>query len=102
MLSPPIILPESGSFQLSFDAVAFDEGGSCLSSGGFDGKDVGITTDGGQSYTVLNDCFPLAPSNEFDISGFAGQTIQVIFVYDTLDFSIGHAFAVDNVVISQQ
>ena len=107
LLSPPILLPHSGSFELTFDAVAFDEGGACLASSDFDAKDVGITTDGGESYTVLNDCFPLVPFGSplqhhvFDISAFAGDTIQVIFVYDTRDAGFDHTFAVDNVVISQ-
>ena len=37
--------------------------------------------------------------HDFDISAFAGQTVQVIFVYDTGDDLQGHAFAIDNVTI---
>jgi hypothetical protein len=88
---------------LSFDALSFDEGGACLTSGGFDMHDVGITTDGGATYTRLNDCFPLANGNgtpvhhDLDVTTFAGQSVRVIFVYDTVDAQIGHTFAVDNV-----
>ena len=62
-----------------------------MTSGDFDRKDVGVTTDGGLTYTRLNDCSPLADgsgtmiSHSFDISEFAGSVVQVIWVYDTID-----------------
>jgi hypothetical protein len=106
LLGPQVTLPGSGAIQLSFDAVSFDEGGSCLASGDFDAKDVGLSTDGGQTWTVLNACFPLANGlgdvlhHELDVSGFAGQTVQVVFAYDTRDVLVGHTFAVDNVTFT--
>jgi hypothetical protein len=106
VLGPQVTLPGSGAITLSFDAVSHDEGGSCLASGDFDAKDVGLSTDGGQTWTVLNDCFALtndvgdASHHEFDVSGFAGQTVQVVFAYDTRDDLLGHTFAVDNVTFT--
>ena len=107
LLSPPVVLPASASITLAFDALSFDEAGRCLPALFFnvDAKDVGITTDGGSTYTTLNACFPITDGtgalmhHEFDISAFAGQTIQVIFVYDTFDNEVKHTFAVDNVTI---
>ena len=49
MLSPPVVVP-SGWAKLAFDTISYDEGGSCLASGEFDAKDVGITLDGGVTY----------------------------------------------------
>ncbi len=107
LLSPSVTLPSTGTILLDFEAISFDEQGSCTGSGSFDTKDVGITTDGGASYTLLNDCFPLTTAadtltpHQFDISSFAGQTIQVIFVYDTVDDTgLSDTFAVDNVTIN--
>jgi hypothetical protein len=109
LMSPLVPLPESGPIRLSFDAVAFDEAGSCPASGEFDAKAVTITTDGGETYTVLNDCFPLVPPgsagvpmhHDLDISAWAGQAVRVMFVYDTMDSGILHTFGVDNVTIYQ-
>ncbi len=106
LLSPPVILPSAGTILLAFEALSFDEQGSCIGGTGFDTKDVGITVDGGASYTLLNDCFPLTTvtdtltPHQFDISAFAGQTIQVIFVYDTVEGTVDDTFAVDNVTIT--
>lgn len=106
LLGPPVSLPGSATITLAFDALSFDEAGSCLASGGRDAHDVGITTDGGGTYTLLNDCTPLADGtgalvhHTFDLSAFTGQTVQVIFVYDTRDTATGHTFAVDNVTIT--
>jgi hypothetical protein len=110
LLGPPILLPAAGPIRLSFDARAYDEGGGCVADAAFDSKDVGITTDGGATYTRLNDCAePLTPVLNtaivhwtFDISAFAGQTVQVIFVYDTVDDFQGSYFAVDNVRVEAQ
>jgi hypothetical protein len=108
LIGPRAVLPGQGWITLSFDALAFDEAGSCLDSATFDAKDVGLTTDGGQTWTVLNDCFPIADAtgspahHELDISQFAGQAVQVVFVYDTRDALIGHTFAVDNVTITAE
>ena len=105
LLSPPIALPASGAFWLSFDALSFDEAGACLASSDIDSKDVGITTNGGASWTTLNSCTALADGSgtwnhrQFQLAGFNGQTVQIIFVYDTLDAIIGDTFAVDNVRI---
>ena len=105
LLGPPVALPAGGVIVLSFDALSFDEAGRCLASGKYDAADVGITTDDGVTYTTLNDCFPLTDGvggvshHEFDISAFAGQTVRVIFVYNTVDDVQGRAFAVDNVSI---
>jgi hypothetical protein len=91
---------------LEFEAVSFDERGSCVASGQFDAKDVGITTDGGQTYTLLNDCYALTETKGevvdhlFVIPGFPGYTFQVIFVYDTVDNELDHTFAIDDVIIS--
>ena len=60
MLSPEIDLPVGSWPRLSFDAISLDEGGACIAGGDFDAKDVGITVDGGASYTLLNDCTALA------------------------------------------
>jgi len=106
LLSPVVTLPGTGTMTLSFDALSYDEAGACLASGARDAHDVGVTTDGGATYTVLNQCFPLADGtglskhHQLDVSAFAGQTIQVIFVYDTRDALTGHTFAVDNVLIA--
>jgi hypothetical protein len=105
LLSPPVSLPQGGTIRLAFDALSFDEAGGCVASGDYDAADVGVTTDGGATYTKLNDCFALTDGlgnrfhHEFDISAFAGQTVQVIFVYDTGDDLVGRAFAIDNVTI---
>jgi hypothetical protein len=107
LLSPPITLPgASGSvLTLGFDAWAVDEDGICTSDPDwYDVKDVGITTDGGTTYTILNDCFALTEDNvpthrEFDVTAFAGQIVQVIFVYENRDEVSGYFFAVDNVTI---
>jgi hypothetical protein len=108
LLGPPVQLPASGRTVLSFDAVSHDEAGACLASGDRDAHEVAITLDGGATYTVLNDCTPLADGSgaaihhQFDLDAFAGQSIQVIFVYDTRDSMTGHTFAVDNVTITAQ
>jgi hypothetical protein len=105
LLGPPVTLPAGGVIKLSFDALSFDEGGRCVASGDYDAADVGITKDGGVTYKLLNDCFALIDTvggvshHEFDISAFAGQTVRVIFVYNTGDDLQGHAFAVDNIHI---
>jgi len=103
LLGPPVVLPATGVIRLAFDALSFDEAGRCVASGDYDAADVGITTDGGLTYTTLNDCFALTDGggnvlhHDFDISAFAGQTVRVIFVYNTSDDLVGRAFAVDNV-----
>ncbi len=106
LLGPAVTLPATGRTVLTFDAVSHDEAGACLASGDRDAHDVGITLDGGATYTTLNDCTPLANGtgaairHEFDLAAFAGLTVQVIFVYDTRDALTGHTFAVDNVTIT--
>jgi len=112
LLSPPVSLPAAAPIHLVFDAVAFDEGGECLNNAPFqyDLKDAGITLNGGGNWVILNDCYPLTPKavdwgvfvrREFDISAFVGQTVQVVFAYDTVDADVGHTFAVDSVRIVQ-
>jgi hypothetical protein len=108
LMSPPVYLAPDGSPTLTFDALSFDEGGACRDSNDYDAKDVGITTDGGASYTLLNDCWALThggghvDSHEFDLGAWAGQTVQVVFVYDTVDDQASHTFAVDNVWIGSE
>ncbi len=106
LLGPPVSLPGSGAASLTFDALSYDEAGSCLAAGDRDAHEVGITTDGGASWTVLNACFPLADgtgaihAHTFDLGAFLGRTIQVMFLYDTRDQATGHTFAVDNARIT--
>ena len=106
LLSPPVQLPAGGPLRLSFDALSFDEGGGCRQSSSFDLKDAGISLDGGAFYNLLNQCEPLADGagslihHDYDISSFAGQQVQVVIVYDTLENHFGHTFAVDNVRIT--
>ena len=107
------------SLILSLDVLSFDEGGSCLDSAAdFDRRDIRVTTDGGQTFTRLNDCWPLTTveqagqlvHHQFPLDEFAGQTVQLAFVYqacfprDDLGMCIpgnGHTFAVDNIQIAQ-
>lgn len=89
LMSPIIALPESSNLYLNLKSWALDEGGRCGSSG-YDAKSIQITTDGGDTTTILNDCYALngtAVHEElyFDISDFAGQDIQLIFNYMTDD-----------------
>ena len=106
LMSPTIDLPPIESLMLSFDTIAFDETGACFSSGDYDAKEVGITLDGGQTYFLLNDCFAIADiagvetTRNFDISAFSGLTVQVLFLYDTVDDSTGDTFAIDNVTVT--
>jgi len=103
LISPPFAIPATGAVVLSFDALSHDEAGACLASGEYDSKDVGLSTDGGTTYTKLNDCFALTDGSgvlqhlEFDISAFHGQIVNVVFEYDTLDLDLGDTFAVDNI-----
>jgi len=91
-----------------FDAaLSFDEAGECSTMPTrFDWKDVGISLDEGATYTILNDCAPLTDGigtpidHIFDISAFAGQEVWIVFVYDTFDRVVGHAFAIDDVAIT--
>ena len=112
LLSPLVNLPVSVPIHVVFDAVSFDEGGPCLAHAPFnvDLKDVGITANGGGDWAVLNSCYPLTPEavgsgvfvhRQHDISAFAGQAVQVLFGYNTVDADLGHTFAVDNVRIIQ-
>ena len=79
LVSPPIVLPHLGRLELSFDTLSYDEAGDCVLAGGFDGHDVGISTDGGETYDLLNNCTALADGNGtlihhvFDISVHAGE-----------------------------
>lgn len=106
LMSPLITLPSEGPILLSFVALSFDEAGSCLASGGYDSHDVGITTDDGNTYTPLNNCSPLGDGtgtrvrHELDISAFRGRAVRLMFLYDTVDESVGHTFAVDDIWIS--
>ena len=109
LLSLPISLPDtSGALRLSFDALSFDEAGSCTDAAGGDAADVGVTTDGGETYVILNYCHALANGfgtwvhNVVDISFMAGETVQVIFVYDTRTTGFGYIFAIDNVTVAYE
>ncbi len=105
LLSPPIAMPAVGSLVLSFDALSFDEAGRCFASGDFDAKEVGITINGGATWQTLNGCTALADGSgnfinrQFLLGGRNGQTVQIVFVYDTVDNVVGDTFAVDNVRI---
>lgn len=92
LISPEISLPNAEKLNLEFDSLAADEAGSCEED--YDSKAVAITTDGGNSFTVLNDCHSLNASVHykldnrkwrFDISEFAGEDIQIMFKYNTED-----------------
>ncbi len=106
IVGPKMVLPDTELVTLEFDSLSFDEGGFCISSSAFDKKDVGISTDGGATYTRINDCTALGDGtgqlihNSFDISAWAGQEVQFIFGYETVDSGKGHTFAVDNVRVS--
>ncbi len=106
LLSPTIPLSSATEIKLTFNARSWDEGGECTATPtSFDWHDVGVTTDGGMTYTILNDCFSLADgtgqplAHEFDLGPWAGQPIQLVFVYDTFDLATGHTFAIDDVRI---
>jgi cysteine-rich repeat protein len=105
LVGPPIALPGFGTIVLEFDSLSYDEAGSCLASATFDEHDVGISLDGGTTWTRLNDCTPLADGSgvvrhhTFDLAPWAGATVQVVFAYDTRDDRNGHTFAVDNVTV---
>ncbi len=106
LLSPPITLPAAATLRLEFDAFSHDDAGPCTWLAYPDSHDAGITTDGGATYTTLNYCYPLTDGtgaflhHAFDITAFAGQTVQVIFVYDTLTSTAGADFGIDNVRIT--
>jgi hypothetical protein len=93
LISPAFSVPSSGTTILGFDTFSRDEAGTCIAGGMFDGKDVGLSTDGGATYALLND-------QQFDISAFGGATVQIVFAYDTIDANTAHTFAVDNVVVT--
>jgi hypothetical protein len=38
--------------------------------------------------------------HSFDISPHAGQTVRIVFIYDTVDNLTGHTFAVDNIEVA--
>ncbi len=103
LTSPTLHLPGLGLIRLTFDVLAFDELGSCSLGGGFDTKDARITFGG--PFDILNNCYPLATSSgvinslAYDLSGYAGQDIGIVFDYRTGDSAIGDTFAVDNVVV---
>ncbi len=106
LMSPPIALPAATSSKLVFDALSFDEGGACLEGLPFDRHDVGVTLDDGATYVLLNDCTALADGagtrvhHEFDLVAWAGQTIRILFVYETADANHGHTFAIDDVAVT--
>ncbi len=107
LISSPIALPPASDVVLSFSARSWDEAGECtLQPTRLDWHDVGVSVDGGLTYTILNDCFALTDGtgqpvlHEFDLSPWAGQSVQLLFVYDTFDTVVGHTFAIDDVTIS--
>jgi hypothetical protein len=106
LLSPPITLADTNELVLTFDALSYDEAGYCITAAWFDNHDVGITLDGGATYDLLNDCTRLTDGlglpehHQFDVSAYASQTVQVIVVYNTVDWLLGHTFAVDNFKIA--
>lgn len=116
-IGPTIDLPEADNLYLEFDSFGFDEGGNCRRSD-YDAKIVKILTNGGETFTILNDCYALHPqvtfdgpeaSNldarlvRFDISDFAGQQIQLAFQYSTGDSCCGNELGwfVDNLKIAE-
>jgi len=118
LMSPPITMPDESQLTLSFDALTFDTGVACTDILGFDLKDLGVSTNGGATYDLLNAaCGPVTNAGlpgqiqalEYDVSAWAGQTIQLVIVYHTCFdtggpagciASNGHTFAIDNVVLS--
>jgi len=109
VVSPPVTLLPNATY-LVVDFRSNDELGVCLGGGGFDQKDMGISIDGGATWTVLNNCYQLSTVDSvweslfFDISAFAGQTVNFVFAYDTVD-AIGPAdfyFAIDNIRACEQ
>ncbi|KXK27366.1 MAG: Bacillopeptidase F precursor [candidate division WS6 bacterium OLB20] len=110
LISPVISLTSAAHHYIQFDSWADDENGPCTDSGDYDSKDVAVTTDGGSSYTVLNDCFALHSTESVDgefttwrlpISGFANEDIQLMFRYDTEDDCCGYGWYVDNIVVGE-
>lgn len=92
LMSPVISLPDVEKLNLEVDSYAADESGDCEDD--YDNKSVAVTTNGGSSFTILNDCYRLhtyPPEGmdyrqwRFDLSDFAGQEVQIMFNYDTED-----------------
>jgi hypothetical protein len=108
LVGPSVGVPDNRTVILSFDALSYDEAGRCLANpdGDYDLKEVGLSTDGGATWTPLGDCPALADGSgnlihhEFDISAFHGQNVRVVFAYDTVDSEFKDTFAVDNVRIA--
>ena len=109
----PVAAIAGAEILLQFDALSWDENGVCFpappTGPGPDSKEVGISTDGGATYTALNDCTALTSPpagartrHEYDISSWSGQNVNVVFAYDTANGAYGHSFAVDNVRIVQR
>jgi formylglycine-generating enzyme required for sulfatase activity len=106
LISPEFEIPATAPTVLSFNARSVDESGSCLASGDYDAKDVGLSFDGGQTWTVLNDCTPIADgsgawmSHAFDLTPYGGNVARLVFAYATYDTLFGSEFAVDNVKVA--
>lgn len=116
LVSPEIHLSEDYSnFELDFNSFARDEGGKCLNGDGesdygwydgYDRKEVGVSTDGGEKWTALNDCWPMHSYNEaiwkletFDLSAYRGKNIRLVFVYNSRDNLYGWGWDVDDVLV---
>src|SRR5262249_13128286 len=89
--SPSIALAAGGPISLSFNYVL-------LTEAGFDQATVQVSNNGGASFTTIasstGGTLPQSGSwraISFDLSSYAGQTIQLRFSFDTID-SIANAF----------
>lgn len=108
LVSPLIILP-IGSSKLAFDAIGYDQGGACLSSGEQDAKEAVLfpyPDELPDFYTTISGCARLTQGtgvvshHEFDLSLFSGQTVRIGFRYKSATFfSSSQGWMVDNVVI---
>lgn len=104
--SSPIIVPSAGPISLSFNYLLQTEGNSGL----FDLANVQVSNDGGATFTTVassSDPTQLPESAvfraaSFDLSAYAGQTIELRFSFDTVD-AVANTFEgwyVDDVQLS--
>jgi len=108
LVSPEMMLSNDYSnIEIDFTSFAQDEGGSCLSLHSWDSKEVGVSTDNGETWAVLNDCWPLHDYYDsvwkpytFDLSAYRGQSIRLVFAYETGDSCCGEAgWDVDDILV---
>lgn len=113
LTSPAIGLPVVSNLYLRFDSWAYDQGGKCTDDSADDTKDVALVVNGGPAQ-ILNDCYALHPNSAaqdelgahtwwFDLSAYAGETIELSFHYQTQDNDLGFELGwfIDNVAITE-